>query len=61
MRRAPGAEDREVEPRAEPLIYREEVAATLFTLSDINLNVAKIVRLLEEDDNGEEETPEDTA
>ena len=42
---------------AEPLIYREEVTAILGVLADINVNVSRIVDLLEEAD-GEEEDPE---
>ena len=41
----------------EPLIHREELTATLFAISDLNKNVRKILRILEEEDNGEE--PED--
>jgi len=37
----------------EPLIYRDEVVATMFTLADIASDVHAIRRLLEE--NGEEE------
>ena len=44
-----------VEP--EPLIYREEVAAMLFTLADISVMMSRIVDLLEGSD--EEEDPED--
>ena len=47
-----------VEP--EPLIYRDEVTAMLFTLADIKLGIRWIIRLLE-DDGGEEEAPEDDA
>jgi hypothetical protein len=39
---------------AEPLIEREEVVALLFNVSDIALALARIQRLLDEDD-GEEE------
>jgi hypothetical protein len=42
----------------EPIIYREEVTAILVVLGDINVNLARIVRLLE-DDYGQEEDPED--
>jgi hypothetical protein len=51
------ADDRSVE--AEPVVYREEVTAMLFTIADINVNVGKIVRLLEEDTDGEEEGPQE--
>jgi hypothetical protein len=43
----------------EPAIYREEVVGTMFTIADIAANVQAIARLLEGDDGGEEETPED--
>jgi hypothetical protein len=43
----------------EPAIYREEVVGTMFTIADIAANVRMIARLLEGDDGGEEETPED--
>jgi hypothetical protein len=38
---------------SEALISREEVTGVLFTLADINVNVYRIVELLE-DANGEE-------
>jgi hypothetical protein len=38
----------------EPLIYREEVIAMLFTLADLKVGIAEIIRLLGDDD-GEEE------
>jgi hypothetical protein len=47
--------------RDEPLIHRDELLGTLFTIADISADVARIVRLLEEDDDGEEEAPEDAA
>jgi hypothetical protein len=40
------------------LIARSEVTAMLFAVADINRNVAKIVRLLEDEEDGEEEEPE---
>ncbi len=40
--------------QGEPLIYRKEVEAMLFSLVDINANLKKLVRLLE-DEYGEEE------
>jgi len=43
----------------EPLIYRQEVTAMLFTLSDMNVNIARILQLLEEQIDGEEGLPED--
>lgn len=46
--------------QAEPVIYREEVTAILGVLGDINVNLFKIVDLLEEE-HGEEEDPEDDA
>jgi hypothetical protein len=39
----------------EPLIYRDEVTAMLFTLVDIRVGILTIIRLLEKDDDGEEE------
>jgi hypothetical protein len=45
----------------EALLYRDELLGTLFTIADISADVARIVRLLEEDDDGEEEAPEDAA
>ena len=41
------------------VISRDEVTGTLFAIADINANVERIVRILEGDGNGEEETPED--
>ncbi|HEU0304770.1 MAG TPA: hypothetical protein VFR32_09330 [Gaiellaceae bacterium] len=43
----------------EPLIYREEVLAILGVLADINVNVGKVVRLLEDEYGEEEEDSED--
>ena len=40
---------------AEPVIERAEVVALLFNVSDVAASLARIERLLEEDD-GEEET-----
>jgi hypothetical protein len=40
---------------AEPVIEREEVVALLFNVSDIAATVSRIERLLEEEDDGEEE------
>jgi hypothetical protein len=45
---------------SEPPIYREEVTAILGALADINVNLFRVVELLEEHD-GEEEDPEDDA
>ena len=42
----------------EPLIYRGEVTAMFFTLTDISVKLDAIIRVLEEDD-GEEEEEED--
>jgi hypothetical protein len=42
----------------EPLVSREELVAMLFVINDINANVARIVRLLEE---GLGEVPENDA
>ena len=41
------------------LISRSEVTAMLFAFADINVKVGRIVELLEEDADGEEETPQD--
>lgn len=43
----------------EPLVCREEVLGTMFTLADIAAGVETIVRLLQEDGDGEEGLPED--
>lgn len=43
----------------EALISRPEVAAMLFALADINVNVDRIVDLLEGDGDGEEGLPEE--
>jgi hypothetical protein len=40
---------------SEPLINREEVTSMLFMLADINATVARILRLLVEEFDGEEE------
>jgi hypothetical protein len=49
---APAPHDWLVEP--EPIVYREEVTAMLFALADINVNISKILDLLEEELGGEE-------
>jgi hypothetical protein len=46
-----------VEP--EPLIYREEVMAMLFTFADVKFGINRIIWLLENGDNGEEEAQGD--
>lgn len=38
----------------EPLIYREELTATLFAISDLNENVREILAILRDEDDGEE-------
>jgi len=38
----------------EPLIDREELTATLFAIADINGNVSEILKLLQEESDGEE-------
>jgi hypothetical protein len=48
-----------VEP--EPVVYREEVIGTMFMLADIAAAVETIVRLLQEDEDGEEGPPQDDA
>jgi hypothetical protein len=45
----------------EPVVYREEVTATLIALGDITVNIAKIRELLEEELGGEGEVQEDDA
>jgi hypothetical protein len=42
----------------EPIVYREEVVAMLFSVADIEKDVKTIVRLMEGDD-GEEASEED--
>ena len=42
----------------EPIIYREEVTAILIILGDLNVNLARIVRLLEGGDEEEEDEDE---
>ena len=39
----------------EPVIYREEVTAILFTVTDISVKLSQIIDLLKEDDGEEEE------
>jgi hypothetical protein len=43
----------------EAVVHRDEVTAMLFAIADINANVRAIRELLEEDDGGEQELPED--
>jgi hypothetical protein len=45
---------------ADGLISRSEVTAMLFTFADINANVERILRLLEDEDGDEEGPKEDT-
>ena len=45
--------------RADELISRSEVTAMLFTYADINANVERILRLLEDEQDGDEEGPEE--
>jgi hypothetical protein len=45
--------------RADELISRSEVTAMLFTFADINANVERILRLLEDGDGEQEELEED--
>jgi hypothetical protein len=44
--------------KREPIVYRSEVVAMLFSIADIKRSVEKIIRLMEGDD-GEEAAPED--
>lgn len=53
----PSRHGRPVEPEA--LIYRDEVVAMLFGVSDLNVKLAKIIRILEQEFGGEEELEED--
>jgi hypothetical protein len=46
---------------AASVIYREEVVAMLFSIADLNENVKRIVRLLEEEFDGGEAVPQDDA
>jgi hypothetical protein len=46
---------------AEELISRSEVTATLFAVADINANVERVLRLLEDGDDAEQEEPEENA
>jgi hypothetical protein len=48
-----------VEP--EPIIYRDEVTAMLFTLADMKFGIFRIISLLANEDDGEEEAQEDDA
>jgi len=43
---------------AEPIVYRDEVVAMLFSIADIKAGVKRIIGLMEGDD-GEEAPPED--
>jgi hypothetical protein len=38
----------------EPVVDREEAVATMFAIADLNANVERIVRILEEESNGDE-------
>jgi hypothetical protein len=46
--------------KPEPLIYRDEVAAMLFAVADLNDNVREIRTLLEEEFGGEEVQEDDS-
>jgi hypothetical protein len=43
----------------EPLVYREEVTSTLFAIADINVDVERILDLLEGEIDGEERFQEE--
>jgi hypothetical protein len=46
--------------RREPVVYREEVRGMLFAIHDINRNLSRVLRLLEDEyGEEEEEDPED--
>jgi hypothetical protein len=49
------------EVAAEELISRREVTAMLFAFADINANVERILRLLEDGNDGEQEEPEENS
>jgi hypothetical protein len=38
----------------EPVVDREEAVATMFAIAGLNANVERIVRILEEESNGDE-------
>jgi len=46
---------------AKPAIHRDEVEAMLFAIADLNVNVRRILILLEEEFGEETEVPEDDA
>ena len=43
----------------DPVIYRDEVMGTLFTINDLNAHLRRIVDLLEGEHSGEEGIPEE--
>jgi hypothetical protein len=43
----------------EPVVNRDEAVATMFAIADLNAKVERIVRLLEEESNGDEGLSED--
>jgi hypothetical protein len=43
----------------EPVVNRDEAVATMFAIADLNAKVEHIIRILEEESNGEEGLPED--
>ena len=49
------------EVAAEELISRREVTAMLFAFANINANVERILRLLEDGNDGEQEEPEENS
>ncbi len=55
--RAKPSPEQDPSVQADELISRSEVTAMLFTFADINTNVERILRLLEDSD-GEQEEPE---
>jgi hypothetical protein len=44
----------------EPLLYRDEATAAVFAILDMNRKLTRIIELLLEDDDGEEEAEEGT-
>jgi hypothetical protein len=43
----------------EPVVDRDEAVATMFAIADLNAKVERIVRILEEESNGDEGLSED--
>jgi hypothetical protein len=54
-----GGPDRRRTPCGSGQVYRDEVTAMLFTLADIKIGIRRIIHLLENENDGEEEAQED--